>query len=108
MRPYEVMIIFEADLDEAKIREAVERFTQLVKSNGGEPGSTNFWGKRRFAYRLKKRWEGFYVVMQAMAEPAAMAELDRTLTLTDEILRHKVLRIPPHVYGNAMAGSTAG
>ena len=99
MRPYEVMVIFDADLEEEAVRSAVERSTQLIQSKGAELGYVDFWGKRRFAYRLKHRWEGYYVVFQAKAEPAAMDELNRTLSLADEVLRHKVLRIPEAVYG---------
>ena len=99
MRPYEVMVIFDADLEEEAVRSAVERATQLLQSRGAELGYVDFWGKRRFAYRLKHRWEGYYVVFQAKSEPAAMDELNRTLSLADEVLRHKVLRIPEAVYG---------
>ena len=99
MRPYEVMVIFDADLEEEAVRSAVDRATQLLQSRGAELGYVDFWGKRRFAYRLKHRWEGYYVVFQAKAEPGAMDELNRTLSLADEVLRHKVLRIPEAVYG---------
>ena len=99
MRPYEVMVIFDADLEEEEIRSAVDRSRKLIESKGAELGYVDFWGKRRFAYRLKHRWEGYYVVFQAKAEPAAMDELNRTLSLADEVLRHKVLRVPEAVYG---------
>jgi len=108
MRPYEVMVIFDADLEEEAVRSAVDRATQLLQSRGAELGYVDFWGKRRFAYRLKHRWEGYYVVFQAKSEPAAMDELNRTLSLADEVLRHKVLRIPEAVYGPPRtAGSPA-
>jgi small subunit ribosomal protein S6 len=99
MRPYEVMIIFDADLEEETIRSAVARYLELIESRGAERGSVDFWGKRRFAYELKHRWEGYYVVLQARAEPPAMDELHRVLSLADEVLRHKILRIPEQVYG---------
>lgn len=99
MRPYEVMVILDADLEEEEVRASIERATQLIQSRGAELGYVDFWGKRRFAYRLKHRWEGYYVVFQAKAEPQAMDELHRTLSLADEVLRHKVLRIPEAVYG---------
>ncbi len=101
MRPYEVMIIFDADLEEETIRSAVDRSVQLIESKGAEKGQIDFWGKRRFAYEVKHRWEGYYVVLQAKAEPAAMDELHRMLSLADEVVRHKVLRIPEHVYGSS-------
>ena len=99
MRPYEVMFIFDADLEEETIRSAVARYTQLIESRGAEPGPIDYWGKRRFAYELAHRWEGYYVVLQARAEPAAMEELHRVLSLADEVIRHIVLRIPEKVYG---------
>jgi small subunit ribosomal protein S6 len=99
MRPYEVMVIFDADLEDSEIRAALDRHTQLLKDKGAQMGTVDIWGKRRFAYRLKHRWEGYYVVLQARAEPAAMEELGRTLGLADEVIRHKILRIPEAVYG---------
>ena len=105
MRPYEVMIIFDADLEEETIRAAVDRYTQLIGSKGAEPGPIDYWGKRRFAYELKHRWEGYYVVLQSKAEPAAMDELHRVLSLADEVLRHKILRIPEAVYGKLGGGA---
>jgi len=106
MRPYEVMVIYDADQEPDAIRAAVDRHTAVLTSKGAELGTVDHWGKRRFAYRLKHRWEGYYVVLQARAEPAAMDELSRVLSLADEVLRHKVLRIPEAVYGNT-GGSSA-
>jgi small subunit ribosomal protein S6 len=105
MRPYEVMIIFDADVEPDEIRAAVDRHAKSLTSSGAEMGTIDHWGKRRFAYRLKHRWEGYYVVLQARAESAAMDELGRVLSLADEVLRHKVLRIPESVYGKTAAAS---
>jgi small subunit ribosomal protein S6 len=106
VRPYEVMIIFDADLDEETIRATVGRCTQLLESKGAQPGYVDYWGKRRLAYRLRHRWEGYYVVLQAMAEPGAMDEVHRVLSLADEVIRHKVLRIPKAAYGPPQTAST--
>jgi small subunit ribosomal protein S6 len=97
MRPYEVMIIFDAGLEEEAIRSAVDRATELIRSRGGNPGAVDRWGRRRFAYELKHKWEGYYVVLRAEADPSVMAELDRFLHLADEVLRHKVVRLPDSV-----------
>jgi small subunit ribosomal protein S6 len=107
MRPYEVMVIYDAELDEADLRAAVERATNLLESRGAELGPVDHWGKRAFAYRLKRRWEGYYVVLQTRAEPDAVAEVGRVLGLADEVLRHKVLRIPDAVWGKTL-GTPAG
>ena len=106
MRPYEVMVILDAGLEEDAIRGVLDRATEAIRSQGGNPGRIERWGKRRFAYELRHRWEGYYVLMDATADPAAMAELDRMFHLADEVIRHKVIRVPEKVAGRA-AGSAA-
>jgi small subunit ribosomal protein S6 len=63
------------------------------------------WGKRRFAYELNHRWDGYYVLVGAQAEPSVMAELDRALHLADEVVRHKVIRLPERVAARARPGT---
>ncbi len=99
MRPYEVMVIFDVDLEEGDIRERVDRVLETVKSRGGTPGAVKHWGRRTFAYELKHRTEGYYVLIEATAEPEAMAEVHRMLALEDAVLRHKVIRQPEQVGG---------
>ena len=106
MRPYEVMVIFDAEVEEETIRSLTTRYQQLIEDKGAELGPIDFWGKRRFAYELKHRWEGYYVVFQAKAEPAAMDELHRMLSLSDDVIRHKVLRVPESVYGPPKGAGT--
>ena len=107
MRPYEVMVILSTDLEEETIRSNVERWLQLIESKGAERGHIDFWGKRRFAYEIGHRWEGYYVVIQARSEPPAMDELHRVLSLADDVIRHKVLRVPEAAYGQAAGAGTA-
>src|SRR5438874_9840978 len=106
VRPYEVMIILDAGLEEESIRSAVDRATELIRSRGGVPGAVDRWGRRRFAYELKHKWEGYYVVLRAEAEPSVMAELDRPLHLADEVIRHKVIRLPDSVAAAATTAAT--
>lgn len=101
MRPYEVVIIYDATLEEDAIRGAVDRSAELIRSRGGSPGRVDRWGKRRLAYEIRHHREGYYVLMEATAEPAVMTELDRSLVLADEVLRHKVVRVPDKVAGRA-------
>ena len=60
------------------------------------------WGRRTFAYELKHRSEGYYVLIEFTAEPTLVAELDRMLTLDDIVLRHKVIRQPDKQSGRAL------
>jgi small subunit ribosomal protein S6 len=99
MRPYEVMIIFEAGLEEDDIRAGIDRATELIQARGGTLGRLDRWGKRRLSYELNHRTEGYYVLLQAVAPPEAMADLDRMLRLSDEVIRHKVIRLPERVAG---------
>lgn len=108
LRPYEVMVIFDAGLEEGAIRAVLDRAVETIRAKGGNPGRVDLWGKRRFAYKLKHRTEGYYVVLEAVAPPAAMAELDRMLLLTDEVLRHKVIRLPDAAVGRSLRPEAAG
>lgn len=108
MRPYEVMIILDASLEEDAIRAVIDRATEVIRSRGGNLGRVDRWGKRRFAYELDHRWEGYYVLLEITAEPAALSELARVLSLTDEVLRHKVIRLPERVAGLVAPASRSG
>ena len=107
MRPYEVMLIFDASLEEETIRAAVDRYVEFIRSRGGNPGRIDRWGRRRFAYELHHRWEGYYVVVSATTEPAVMEELHRMLSLADEVIRHKVIRLPDAALGGKAAAAAA-
>jgi small subunit ribosomal protein S6 len=98
LRSYEVVVIFDATLEEEAIRPVLDRATAPITKDGAKV-TTDRWGKRRFAYELKHRWEGNYVLLSFQAEPAQVAELDRVFYLADEVLRHKVIRIPDKVVG---------
>ncbi len=92
MRQYEVMCILPADADESVVGGVVDRITKVIQERGGG-GITGLdrWGRKRFAYPIAKQTEGYYLVVTFKAEPGAIAELDRTLSLADEVLRHKVV-----------------
>jgi len=93
VRPYETMIIFDAELEEPAISGVLDKALEVVRTNGGTPGAVDRWGKRPFAYEMAKRREGYYVVAEFNADPKASAELDRFLVLADEVLRHKIVRM---------------
>ena len=107
MRPYEVVIILDAGLEEEQIKTVLDRSVAAIRDGGGEPGKLERWGKRRFAYELKHRWEGYYALLECRAEPAVMTALDRQLRLTDGVLRHKVIRVPDHIAGRERRPLTA-
>ena len=92
MRPYESMIVFDTTVDAQSIQVALDRALDTIRTNGGTPGNIDRWGKRPLAYEIKKRKEGYYVLVEFAGEPITVDELDRILTLSDEVLRFKILR----------------
>ena len=68
---------------------------------GGNPGTVDRWGRRPFAYEVNHRREGYYVLIELTGETQTVNDLDRLLTLADEVIRHKVIRLPDQVAGRA-------
>ena len=94
MRPYEVMAIFEATTEPSVIQGELDRALEVIRTNGGNPGAIDRWGKRSFAYEVNHKREGYYVVVEFTGEPQTVAALDRMLGLADVVVRHKVVRMP--------------
>jgi small subunit ribosomal protein S6 len=92
MRPYETMIVFDTAVDSQSIQVALDRVLDTIRSNSGTAGNIDRWGKRPLAYEINKRKEGYYVLVEFTGESTTVNELDRILTLSDEVLRFKILR----------------
>jgi small subunit ribosomal protein S6 len=92
MRPYESMIVFDTTVDAQAIQIALDRALETIRANGGTPGNIDRWGKRPLAYEINKKKEGYYVLVEFSGESSTVDELHRILTLSDEVLRFKVLR----------------
>ncbi len=100
MRAYELMIIIDGDLDDAAVHKVLDQVNQLVAEGDlGQVRTTDLWGKRRFAYRIRVRpnhyaWEGIYVVLEITTEAPNLEALERALRIADEVVRHKLIRLP--------------
>jgi small subunit ribosomal protein S6 len=94
LRGYEIMLILPAEADESVVSTAVDRIAKTVADGGGEVTHVDRWGRRRFAYELQHQTEGYYVVVNATAEPSVQVQLERTLNLADEVIRYKVMLLP--------------
>jgi small subunit ribosomal protein S6 len=106
MRPYEVMVILEPALEESAVQQVINRSTELLTSRAGTVNRVEKWGKRRLAYELNHRTEGYYVLFDVTSESAPMDELDRALRLADDVMRHKIVRIPEQAAGRKLPGAT--
>ena len=92
MRHYELMVILEPEFDERSVGPSLDKFLNVIKKSGGTVEKVEVWGRRRLSYEISKRNEGIYAVLNVVCEPAAVAELDRQLTLNESVLRTKVMR----------------
>ena len=96
MRRYEMMIILDPSLEEATVQPSLDQFLTVVRDGGGSVDKVDVWGRRRLAYDIDKKSEGIYAVIDMMAEPDTVRELDRQLGLNEAVLRTKVLRPERH------------
>ena len=94
MRDYEVLYIVRADLDDDKVQDVIKRVNTLIERAGGAAERTNLWGKRKLAYEVKHQKEGAYVLQDFRIDPQRIPELEAALKITEEVLRHLVVRKP--------------
>lgn len=92
-RSYEFTYIMPATLNEADQKATEEKVQEWVKASGGEVTNTSHWGRRRLAYNIGTNREGYYVFLEANLVPENIAELERRVTLEQNVLRHLVVRI---------------
>jgi small subunit ribosomal protein S6 len=92
MRRYEMMIILDPSLEEQTVQPSLDQFLTVVKAGGGSVDKVDVWGRRRLAYEIDKKPDGIYAVIDMVAEPDTVRELDRQLGLNEAVLRTKILR----------------
>lgn len=92
MRPYEIMIILDPEVDERNVQGTLDKFLTVITDGKGTVDTVDIWGRRRLAYEINKQTEGIYVVVNFTSTPAVAAELDRQLGLSESIMRTKLLR----------------
>ena len=92
MNQYEVMYVIDAALEDSARIELIDRFSDLVKKNGGEIDRVEEWGQRLRADALKNKTEGYYVLMYIKAPSELPKELERNFQINDKILRSLVIR----------------
>jgi small subunit ribosomal protein S6 len=90
---YENVFIARQDITGAQVDSLADSFAQLVADNGGEVKKREYWGLRNLAYRMKKNRKGHYVLFHLAAPPAAVAELERTMRINEDVLRYLTIRV---------------
>jgi small subunit ribosomal protein S6 len=95
MRAYELMVIIDGDVEDPKAQSWIKTVTDGITAAGGTVhGRPDWWGKRQFAYAINRKETGYYLVVQTVAPGGALDGLERALRLADEVVRHKLIRLP--------------
>ena len=94
-RDYELGFILSPEVNEEQTRAILERVDQIVANHGGQIVRVNQWGRRRLGYPIERHRDGFYVFIDMILTPENVIELDRTLKVSEEVLRHLIKRRDP-------------
>ena len=86
------MLILDSELDERSVESTVEKLLHVIPAEGGTVDNVDIWGRRRFAYEIQKKSEGYYVVIDFTATPDTTKELDRQLGINETVVRTKIVR----------------
>jgi small subunit ribosomal protein S6 len=89
---YELMVILDPEIDERTVAPSLDKFLNVIRTDGGTIDNVDIWGRRRLAYEINKKTEGIYAVVNFTATSTATVELDRQLKLSEAVMRTKVLR----------------
>src|SRR5215469_12377407 len=90
---YENVFIARQDISGAQVDALSDALIQLVAENGGEVKKREYWGLRNLAYRMRKNRKGHYVLMNISAPAAAVAELERTMRINEDVIRYLTIRV---------------
>jgi small subunit ribosomal protein S6 len=92
MRRYELMLVLRPDAPDERTAAIVDRTTRQIATDGGQIVKVAPWGRRRLAYPIERYREGSYHIIVFEAPPGTIAEIERTLLITEEVLRHLIVR----------------
>ncbi len=89
---YEATYIIDANVEEEARKAVIEKFSALIAENGGTVAQLDEWGKRRLAYPINKKNDGYYVNMRFEAPSELPKELERNFQISEDIIRYLVIR----------------
>jgi small subunit ribosomal protein S6 len=92
LRDYELVVILSPEVGDDVIGDSLERLNQGITSRGGEVVDVNHWGRRRLAYPIARHFEGNYVVSQIKLDPAQVPDLESSLRISEEVIRHLIVK----------------
>lgn len=96
MALYEHVFIARQDVSQQQVEALTEQFSTVIKENGGQIGKSEYWGLRNLAFKVKKNRKGHYQLLNIDAPHAAVAEMERQMGISDDILRFITVRVEEH------------
>jgi small subunit ribosomal protein S6 len=93
MRRYECVVILDHELPDDDIRNFTEKYTQLIKASSGEVIKIEDWGIKRLAYLVQKREKGRYILFDFVGLPSLIAEMERQLKISDEVMKYLSVKL---------------
>lgn len=93
---YEHVFLARQDVSAQQVESLTEQFKSVIEANGGTVGKVEYWGVRPLAYRVRKNRKAHYSLINIDAQPAAVAEMERQMRLSDDILRFMTVRVEEH------------
>ncbi len=94
-RDYELGLIINPEVSEEETRAVLDRVEQIVANYGGQIVRVNQWGRRRLAYPIERHRDGFYIFVDMILTPETVSELERTLKVSETVLRHMTKKRDP-------------
>ena len=93
LRDYELLLIISPEVTDEELESRVSKISQTITERGGVVSSTEPWGKRKLAYPIEHFTEGHYVLIRFSFEPALCKELEASLRISEEIIRHLLINL---------------
>ncbi|KAA0575246.1 30S ribosomal protein S6 [Azospirillum sp. Sh1] len=93
MALYECVLIARQDISAAQAEQLSEQFAQIVRDNGGTIAKSEYWGLKTLTYKIKKNRKGHYTLFNIDAPAAAVAEMERNMSISEDVLRFMTVRV---------------
>jgi len=97
MRRYESVVILDPDLSEEQIGTLTERYSQIIKTSGGELIKIEDWGSKRLAYVVKRKEKGRYILLDYVGQPTLLSELERQFKISEEVMKYLSVKLDDNV-----------
>jgi small subunit ribosomal protein S6 len=93
---YEHVFLARQDISQAQVEALTKEYTQVIEEGGGKVGKTEYWGVKTIAFKIKKNRKAHYTLLNLDAPPAAVAEMERRMGLSSDVIRFLTVRVDEH------------